>query len=69
MSNEPNKTNGQINSVLGSAKELVGSGIESAYAAVGGSTEASSWSTAGKEQHDKGEAEINAAKAKEYTEG
>lgn len=55
--------------MLGSAKELVGGAIESAYQAAGGSTEPSSWTTAGKEQRAKGEAELNAAKAQGYVEG
>ncbi|GFZ43375.1 hypothetical protein JCM24511_01095 [Saitozyma sp. JCM 24511] len=66
---EPSKTNGQINSVLGQAKELVGSAIEAGYQAVGGSSEPSSFTTTGKEQHAKGEAEIKAAEAKGYVEG
>ena len=51
--------------MLGQAKEMVGSGIE--YAT--GSKEPSSWTTAGKEQHAKGEAEIKAAQAQGYAEG
>ncbi|WVQ85716.1 hypothetical protein IAT38_007882 [Cryptococcus sp. DSM 104549] len=71
MSNdaEPSKVNGQINSLVGSAKVLVGNTIESAYAAVGGSTEPSSFTTEGQKQHDQGEAEITAAKAQGYVEG
>ncbi|WWD18214.1 hypothetical protein CI109_102664 [Kwoniella shandongensis] len=67
--NEPSKTNGQINSLLGSAKVLVGQTIEQGYAAVGGSTEPSTWTTEGQKQHDAGEAEITAAKAQGYVEG
>ncbi|KAL7423558.1 hypothetical protein Q5752_001138 [Cryptotrichosporon argae] len=67
--NEPSKTNGQINSILGQAKELVGHAIETGYQAVGGSTEPSSWTTTGKEQHAKGEAEIKAAQAEGYAQG
>ena len=59
----------QANSIIGQAKELVGSGIEAAYSAVGGSSEPSSFTTAGKEQHAKGEAEIKAAQAQGYVEG
>lgn len=59
----------QINSIVGSAKEVVGNVIETGYSAVGGSKEPSSWTTAGKEQHAKGEAEIKAAEAKGYAEG
>ena len=44
----------QFNSIVGQAKEMVGSGIEQAYAAVGGSKEPSSFSTSGKEQHAQG---------------
>jgi hypothetical protein len=55
----------QLNSVLGSAKEIIGTGIE--YAT--GAKEPSSWTTAGKEQHAKGEAEIKAAQAQGYVEG
>ncbi|WRT65987.1 uncharacterized protein IL334_002938 [Kwoniella shivajii] len=66
---EPSKTNGQINSLVGTAKVLVGNTIETAYQAVGGSTEPSSWTTAGQKQHDQGEAEITAAKAQGYVEG
>jgi hypothetical protein len=59
----------QANSIIGQAKELVGSGIEAAYSAVGGSSEPSSFTTAGKEQHAQGEAEIKAAQAQGYVEG
>lgn len=38
---------------------MLGSGIEAAYSAVGGSNEPSSFSTTGKEQHAKGEAEVS----------
>lgn len=69
MSAEPSKANGQINSLVGQAKELVGSGIEAAYQAVGGSSEPSSFTTSGKQQHTEGEAEIKAAEAKGYAEG
>lgn len=48
---------------------MVGSGIEAAYQAVGGSSEPSQFTTAGKELHAKGEAEIKAAQAKGYVEG
>lgn len=59
----------QLNSLIGSGKTLVGNAIETAYSAVGGSTEPSSWTTAGQKQHDKGEAEISAAKTQGYVEG
>ncbi|CAK9782256.1 hypothetical protein CC85DRAFT_240183 [Cutaneotrichosporon oleaginosum] len=62
---EPSKASGQYNSVMGSAKEAVGGAIET----VTGSTQPSSWTTAGKEQHAKGETEIKAAEAKAYAEG
>jgi hypothetical protein len=42
--------------MVGQAKELVGSVIEAGYQAVGGSSEPSSFTTDGKEQHAKGEA-------------
>ncbi|AAW42102.1 hypothetical protein CNBC6920 [Cryptococcus deneoformans B-3501A] len=67
--NEPSKTNGQLNSLIGTGKTLVGNAIETAYSTVGGSTESSSWTTAGQKQHDKGEAEISAAKTQGYVEG
>jgi hypothetical protein len=54
---------------MGSAQELVGSAIEAAYQAVGGSTEPSQFTTAGQKQHAQGEAEISAAKAQGYVEG
>lgn len=54
---------------MGSGKELIGSVIEAGYQAVGGSSEPSSFTTTGKEQHAKGEAEITAAKAQGYVEG
>ncbi|WVQ71278.1 hypothetical protein IAR50_000804 [Cryptococcus sp. DSM 104548] len=66
---EPSKTNGQINSIVGTGKVLVGNVIESGYAAVGGSTEPSSFTTEGQKQHDQGEAEITAAQARNYVEG
>lgn len=59
----------QLNSLIGSGKTLVGNAIETAYSTVGGSTEPSSWTTAGQKQHDKGEAEISAAKTQGYVEG
>lgn len=45
--------------MVGQAKEMVGSGIEQAYAAVGGSKEPSQFTTDGKEQHARGEAEVS----------
>ncbi|KAJ9097770.1 hypothetical protein QFC20_006116 [Naganishia adeliensis] len=67
--NEPSKVNGQIKSAVGTAEELLGNVIESAYQAVGGSSEPSQFTTAGKELHAKGEAEIKAAQAQGYVEG
>ena len=55
--------------MVGQAKELVGSTIETAYQVVGGSSAPSQFTTDGKEQHAKGEAEIKAAEAKGYVEG
>ena len=55
--------------MVGSAKELVGNTIEAGYAAVGGSTEQSSWTASGQKQHAAGEAEIKAAQAQGYVEG
>ncbi|KAL1405191.1 hypothetical protein Q8F55_008816 [Vanrija albida] len=66
---EPSKINAQVNTALGSAKEMLGSTIEAGYQAVGGSSEPSSFSTAGKEQRLKGEAELKAAEGKAYAEG
>ncbi|WOO85728.1 uncharacterized protein LOC62_07G009220 [Vanrija pseudolonga] len=66
---EPSKVNAQINTALGSAKEMLGSTIEAGYQAVGGSSEPSSFTTAGKEQRLKGEGEMKAAEAKGYAEG
>ncbi|KAJ3875696.1 mismatched base pair and cruciform DNA recognition protein [Lentinula edodes] len=57
-SSEPSKTNAQLNSTIGTAKEVFGNTI-------GGD----SWIQAGKEQHARGEAEYNAAQAKEYADG
>ena len=62
-------TSDQINSLVGSAKELVGSAIEAGYQAVGASNEPSSFTTAGQKQHAEGEAEINAAQAQGYVQG
>ncbi|BEJ02704.1 hypothetical protein CcaverHIS631_0704990 [Cutaneotrichosporon cavernicola] len=45
--------------------EAIGGAIES----VTGSTEPSSWTTAGKQQHAKGETEVKAAEAEAYAEG
>lgn len=54
---------------MGNAKQAVGSAIESTYSAVGGSKEPSSFTTAGKEQHAKGEAEIKSAEGQQFAEG
>ncbi|KAG7527726.1 hypothetical protein FFLO_06643 [Filobasidium floriforme] len=69
MSNEPSKLNGQVNSVVGSVEAMAGAVIEAGFQAVGGSTEPSVLTKDGKERHDKGEAEIKAAEAKQYAEG
>jgi hypothetical protein len=60
MTSEPSKVNGQINSIVGQGKELLGNAIEAGYSAVGGSSEPSQFTVDGKEQHAKGEAEIKA---------
>merc|ERR1712110_1022465 len=65
----PSQLNGQIQSVVGTGEQMLGSAIEQAYQAVGGSTEPSQFSKDGKERHDKGEAELKAAQAKDYAEG
>ncbi|KAK7462766.1 hypothetical protein VKT23_007350 [Stygiomarasmius scandens] len=55
---EPNKFNGQFHSMKGTAVETVGN-----------LTGATSWQQSGKEEHAQGEAEYNAAMAKNYVEG
>jgi len=55
---EPSKMSGQTDSVIGSAKEMVGNAIGS-----------SGLTKSGKEQHVGGESEVKAAKAKGWTEG
>jgi len=56
--NEPSKNSGQFHSVKGTAVETVGNltGLED-------------WKTGGRDEHNKGEAEIKAAEAKNYVEG
>ncbi|KEP54980.1 putative Hmp1-mismatch base pair and cruciform DNA recognition protein [Rhizoctonia solani 123E] len=58
MSSEPNKSTGQYHSVKGTAVE-----------AVGNLTGATTWQQSGKQEHAAGEAEVDAAKAKNYVEG
>ncbi|KIY53252.1 hypothetical protein FISHEDRAFT_55330 [Fistulina hepatica ATCC 64428] len=52
------KTNGQYHSAKGTAVETIGN-----------LTGAESWQTSGHEEHAKGEAEYNAARAQGYVEG
>ena len=58
MPEEPSKMTGEVNSIIGQAKESIGhlTGMQSLE-------------NSGKEQHAKGEAEVKAAQAKGYTEG
>ncbi|KAL0579341.1 hypothetical protein V5O48_002674 [Marasmius crinis-equi] len=57
-SGEPNKTSGQFHSIKGSVVESIGN-----------LTGATSWQQSGREEHARGEAEVDAAKAKGYVEG
>ncbi|KAK0551891.1 hypothetical protein OC846_002441 [Tilletia horrida] len=64
MSSEPSKTQGHTESLLGSAKEMLGSTISPVAPETGTNLQQS-----GASQHAKGETEVKAAQTQGYVEG